>query len=152
MTQPGNKAPETADHRAFEVFGETVIIRRDHSGALLNAAVIEEIVPPSGAAPLHRHSREDEICYVIEGTFRIWRGDEVVDVEQGGIALLPRNQVHSFKNIGACSGRLLTVILPAGFEQFFAAVAERGLGDEDMDEIVALAAEFGLEILGPPPN
>ncbi|WP_425336069.1 hypothetical protein [Sinorhizobium numidicum] len=32
--------------------------------------------------------------------FRIWRGDEVLDVAPGGIALLPRHQVHTFKNIG----------------------------------------------------
>jgi mannose-6-phosphate isomerase-like protein (cupin superfamily) len=152
MTRSSRKAPDTAVHQAFDVFGETVIIRQDPSGPLLNASVIEEIVPPSGAAPLHRHSREDEICYVIEGNFRIWRGDDVVEVGQGGIAFLPRNQVHTFKNIGAGPGRLLTVILPAGFEQFFAVVAERHLGDEDMDEIMAIAADFGLEILGPPPN
>jgi hypothetical protein len=46
----------------------------------------------------------------------------------------------------------LTVILPAGFEPFFAAVAQRGLRDGDMDEIVAVAADFGLEILVLPPN
>jgi quercetin dioxygenase-like cupin family protein len=152
MAQPGTNVPKDTHHQAFDVFGETVIIRRDPAGPLLNAAVIEEVVPPNGAAPLHRHSREDEICYVIEGTFRIWRGDEVIDVSPGGVALLPRGQVHTFKNIGTGPGRLLTVILPAGFEQFFAVVAERHLGDEDMDEIVAVAADFGLEIVGPPPN
>ncbi|MEY9325271.1 cupin domain-containing protein [Sinorhizobium fredii] len=150
MAEP-NAAEAQAD-RALEVFGETVIIRGDAAGALLDAAVIEEIVPPSVGAPLHLHGREDEISYVIEGTFRIWRGDEVLDVGPGGLALLPRHQVHTFKNIGTGSGRLLTVILPAGFERFFAVVAERGLGEEDMDEICTIAAsEFGLEILGPPP-
>jgi quercetin dioxygenase-like cupin family protein len=152
MTRPSTNVPKAGDHQAFDVFGETVIIRHDPAGPLLNAAVIEEIVPPNGAAPLHRHSREDEICYVIEGTFRIWRGDEAIDVGQGGIALLPRHQVHTFKNVSAGPGRLLTVILPAGFEQFFAVVAERHLGDEDMDEIVAVVADFGLEILSLPPN
>jgi quercetin dioxygenase-like cupin family protein len=152
MTRPSSKAPDTANHQAFDVFGETVIVRQDPAGPPLNAAVIEEIVPPNGAAPLHRHSREDEVCYVIEGTFGIWRGDEVIDIRQGGIALLPRHQIHTFKNIGAGPGRLLTVILPAGFERFFAVIAERHLGDEDMNEIGAVAAEFGLEILGPPPN
>ena len=149
MAEPGRNA--LGVDRTLEVFGETVIIRRDPAGALIDAAVIEEIVPPGVAAPLHRHGREDEISYVIEGTFRIWRGDEVLDVGPGGIALLPRHQVHTFKNIGTGPGRLLTVIVPAGFERFFEVVAERRLGDEDMDEITTVAAEFGLEILGPPP-
>jgi quercetin dioxygenase-like cupin family protein len=80
-----------AGNRVLDVFDETVIIRRDPS-ASLDAAVIEEIVPPGIGAPLHRHSREDEICYVVEGQFRIRRGDEVFDVNAGGVALLPRNQ------------------------------------------------------------
>ena len=47
---------------------------------------------------------------------------------------------------------MITVISPAGFERFFEVVAERCLGDEDLDEITTVAAaEFGLEILGPPP-
>ncbi|KOF18563.1 germin [Ensifer adhaerens] len=133
------------------MFGETVIIRGDPAGALLDVAVIEEIVPPSVGAPLHRHSKEDEVSYVVEGMFRFWRGDEVLDVGPGGIAFLPRHQVHTFKNIGTGPGRLLTVILPAGFERFFEVVAERRFGDEDLEEIATIAAEFGMEILGPPP-
>ncbi|MEY9625998.1 cupin domain-containing protein [Sinorhizobium fredii] len=149
MAEPNS--PKAQADRVLEVFGETVIVRGDAGGTLLDAAVIEEIVPPSVGAPLHRHSREDEISYVIEGTFRIWRGNEVLDVGPGGVALLPRHQVHTFKNIGAGPGRLLTVILPAGFERFFKVVAERRPMDEDLAEIATIAAEFGLEILGPPP-
>ena len=122
--------------RTLQVFGETVIIRQDPTGAL---------------APLHCHGREDEICYVIEGTFRIWRGNEVLDVGPGGIALLPRHQVHTFRNIGTDPGRILTVIQPAGFERFLEVVAERCLGD-DMHELTAIAGEFGLKIVGLPPS
>jgi mannose-6-phosphate isomerase-like protein (cupin superfamily) len=143
-TRPGDEI--------LEVFGETVILRRDPLGSALDASVMEEIVPPGVAGPWHRHSREDEVSYVIEGTFRIWRGEEVFDVGSGGMALLPRNQAHTFQNVGPTTGRLLTVITPAGLERFFQVVAERGLGEDDLDEISALAAEFGLEILGPPPE
>lgn len=152
MAEPLINAPRAQAECALDVFGETVIIRRDPAGGL-DASVIEEIVPPGVAAPLHRHSREDEVSYVIEGTFRIWRGDEVFDVGPGGIALLPRRQVHSFRNMGTAPGRLLTVILPAGFEHFFEVIAERRLGDENLDEIATVAADqFGLEIMGLPPG
>ncbi len=72
MAQPGSNAPRAKADCALEVFGETVIIRRDSAGRL-DASV--EMVPPDVAAPLHRHSREYEISYVIEGTFRnlAWR-------------------------------------------------------------------------------
>ncbi|HET9535335.1 MAG TPA: cupin domain-containing protein [Mesorhizobium sp.] len=148
----GPNASGPPGDRVLEVFGETVIIRGDPAGALVDAAVIEEIVPPGGGAPLHRHGREDEICYVIEGTFRIWRGDDVLDVGPGGIALLPRHQVHTFKNIGGGAGRLLTVIQPAGLERFFEVIAARDLGEDDIGEIATVAAEFDLEILGPLPG
>ncbi len=146
MAEPGRNVLGAQVDRALEVFGETVIIHRDPAGALVDVAVIEEIVPPAVAAPFHRHHREDEISYVIEGTFRIWRGDEVVDVGPGGIALLPRHQVNLQEHWYG-HGRLLS-IRPGGFERFFEVVAERRLGDDDTDEITSVAAEFGLEILG----
>ena len=152
MVEPAGSAPAPSGDQTLEVFGETVIIRRDPLGSPLNASVIEEIVPPGVAGPWHRHSREDEVSYVVEGTFRIWRGEEVFDIGPGGVALLPRYQDHTFQNIGAEPGRLLTVITPAGLERFFEVVAERDLREEDMDGVVAIAAEFGVEILGPPPQ
>ena len=151
MLPPMSKAVPSSQDRVLEVFGETVIIRRDPTGQL-DAAVIEEVVPPGVGAPLHRHSREDEISYIIEGSFRIWRGEQVLDVGAGAVALLPRGQIHTFQNVGAATGRLLTIIAPAGFERFFEIVAERGLSENDDDQIAAVAAEFGLEIVGPPPS
>ena len=93
IVEPGSNMPGAEVDRTLEVFGETVRIRSDPAGALLDVAVIEEIVPSAVAAPFHRHDREDEISYVIEGTFRIWRGGEVLDVGPGGVALLPRHRL-----------------------------------------------------------
>ncbi|TNC66425.1 cupin domain-containing protein [Rubellimicrobium roseum] len=150
MTEAGTPEIRTGD-QVLDVFGETVIVRRDPLGAPLDASVIEEIVPPGVAGPWHRHSREDEVSYVIEGTFRIWRGEEVFDLGPGGVALLPRDQAHTFQNVGSATARLLTVITPAGLERFFQEVAEGNWGEDDLDEVVAVAARFGVEILGPPP-
>ena len=147
MTPSTAGEASAAGDRALAVFGETVIIRRDPAGQLLDAAVVEEIVPPGVGAPPHRHSREDEVSYVIEGRFRIWRGEEeVIDVGPGGVALLPRHQIHAFQNVGEATGRLLTVIMPAGLERFFQVVAARGLGEDQPEAIAELAAEFGVEM------
>ena len=136
----------------LDIFGETMILRRDPRGSRLDAMIMEEIVPPGVAAPWHRHEREDEVCCVIEGTFRIWRGEEVLDLGPGGVAMLPRNQAHSFGCVGPGVGRILTVVSPAGLERFFQEVARQGWGDEDLATVTACAAAFGLEILGPPPS
>lgn len=142
----------TGSDRVLDVLGETVILRNDPGGAHANASVMEEIVPPGFAAPWHLHTREDEVFYVVEGQFRVWRGDEQFDLGPGGVALLPRNQVHTFKNVGSTTARLLTVITPPGFERFFAALDERKIAEDDEDGLVSLAAEFGVQIVGPPPD
>lgn len=72
------------------------------------------------------------------------------DVAAGGIVLLPRDQAHTFQNTGSTAGRLLTVVVPAGFERFFEAIVDQGIADDQ--QIEAVAAEFGLEILGPVPG
>src|SRR5688572_32089109 len=69
------------------------------------------------AAPLHRHSREDEYSYVVEGRVGALLGDEVVIGGPGDLIFKPRHQWHTFWNAGEAPARLLEIIAPAGFEQ-----------------------------------
>ena len=71
------------------------------------------------AAPLHRHSREDEYSLVIEGQVGALLGDEVVIGGQNSLIFKPRNQWHTFWNAGDTPARILEIISPAGFEEFF---------------------------------
>jgi quercetin dioxygenase-like cupin family protein len=48
------------------------------------------------AAPLHRHSREDEFSYVLRGRLGALLGEQVVFAEQGDLVSKPRNQWHTF--------------------------------------------------------
>ena len=52
------------------------------------------------AAPLHRHAREDEYSYVLEGRVGALLGDEVVFGAPGDLIFKPRNQWHTFWNAG----------------------------------------------------
>ncbi|HEV3227993.1 MAG TPA: cupin domain-containing protein, partial [Solirubrobacteraceae bacterium] len=72
------------------------------------------------AAPLHRHSREDEYSYVLEGRMGALLGDEVLVASAGDLVFKPRNQWHTFWNAGDEPARILEIISPAGFERFFA--------------------------------
>lgn len=47
--------------------------------------------------PLHVHSREDELWYVVEGTIRFTIGDETRDAGPGTFAYIPRNVPHTFQ-------------------------------------------------------
>src|SRR6202048_1920668 len=75
--------------------------------------------PRALAAPLHRHTREDEYSYVVQGRVGALLGDEVLIGGPGDLIFKPRNQWHTFWNAGDEPARLLEIISPAGFERFF---------------------------------
>src|ERR671935_249577 len=78
------------------------------------------------AAPLHRHNREDEYSYVLEGRVGALLGDEVLIGEPGDLIFKPRNQWHTFWNAGDEPARLLEIISPAGFERYFEELVDMG--------------------------
>lgn len=81
------------------------------------------IAPRTLVAPLHRHSREDEYSYVLEGRMGAQLGDDVVYANAGDLVFKPRGQWHTFWNAGDGPCRILEIISPGGFEHFFDEVA-----------------------------
>src|SRR5919201_3196097 len=83
-------------------------------------SLVEHPMPAHAlAAPLHRHSREDEYSFVLDGRVAALLGDEVVHGEVGDLIFKPRGQWHTFWNPGDEEARLLELISPAGFEGYF---------------------------------
>ena len=82
--------------------------------------------PRALAAPLHRHNREDEYTYVLEGKVGALLGDEVLVAEPGDLVFKPRDEWHTFWNAGDTPARILEIIAPAGFERFFAELSDMG--------------------------
>jgi quercetin dioxygenase-like cupin family protein len=107
------------------------------------------IAPRTLAAPLHRHSNEDEYTYVLEGRVGVQLGDEVLEAGPGDLVIKPRNQWHAFWNPGDEPARLLEFVSPAGFERYFAEIApllppERE--EPDFEGLAAAQARYGLEM------
>jgi quercetin dioxygenase-like cupin family protein len=99
------------------------------------------------AAPLHRHSREDEYSYVVEGRVGALLGEEVVVGGPGDLIFKPRGQWHTFWNADDKPARLLEIISPAGFERYFAELVDLGGSTQaDPRDLAALAARYGLEV------
>ena len=99
------------------------------------------------AAPLHRHTREDEYSYVIEGRVGALLGDDVVVGGPGDLIFKPRGQWHTFWNAGDEPARLLEIIAPAGFEQFFAELVDLGgVARSDPQTLAALCDRYELEM------
>jgi mannose-6-phosphate isomerase-like protein (cupin superfamily) len=138
----------------------------DGAGAGGRFSLVEHPMPPRAlAAPLHRHRNEDEYSFVLEGRVGALLGDEVVHGGPGDLIFKPRGQWHTFWNAGDEPARLLEIISPAGFEQFFAelvdlggalqatpeqlaALCERHALDMDPGSVPGLCERFGLQ---PPP-
>lgn len=76
-------------------------------------------------------------------------GDEVLEAGAGDLVFKPRNQWHTFWNAGDEPCRILEIISPAGFEQFFAAMIDGdgdGDGPPDPSALAGLAQRYGLEL------
>jgi mannose-6-phosphate isomerase-like protein (cupin superfamily) len=111
-------------------------------------SLVEHPMPPRAlAAPLHRHNREDEYSFVLEGRMGALLGDEVLEAGPGDLVHKPRGQWHTFWNAGDEPCRILEIIAPAGFERFFEEVVDMGgVGEADPEVMAALCERYALEM------
>jgi mannose-6-phosphate isomerase-like protein (cupin superfamily) len=104
--------------------------------------------PRALAAPLHRHTREDEYSFVLEGRMGALLGDDVVEAGPGDLVHKPRNQWHTFWSAGDEPTRILEIISPAGFENYFKELSSGGgalaMGPEELGR---LNERYGLEMI-----
>jgi len=104
--------------------------------------------PRALAAPLHRHTREDEYSYVVQGRMGALLGDDVVYAEVGDLVHKPRNQWHTFWNAGDEPCYILEIISPAGFEDFFKELSDMGgVANASPETLTELNERYGLEMI-----
>ena len=115
-------------------------------------AIVESTTRPQSGPPLHRHTREDESFYVLEGEYLFEVDGRRILAGPGSAVFAPRGTVHTFMNVGTTPGRMLGVMQPAGMDAFFvdmdAAVADGKA--PDFEELALIFKKYGLELLGPP--
>jgi mannose-6-phosphate isomerase-like protein (cupin superfamily) len=147
----GSYGPVGADEGILIRFNDAMTARTvlgaESTGA--SFSVVEHLVAPRElAAPLHMHSREDEFTLVTEGRFGFLLGEEVFYAGRGELVRKPRNQWHTFWNAGDEPGRVLEVISPAGFEQYFHEIANCFPDDAppDLDTMAQANAQYGLQM------
>jgi quercetin dioxygenase-like cupin family protein len=99
------------------------------------------------AAPLHKHGREDEYSYVLEGSIGALLGENVIIGKRGDLIFKPRNQWHTFWNAGDKPARILEIISPAGFEKFFQELIDFGGAAKAQPQALAqLCSRYELDI------
>jgi quercetin dioxygenase-like cupin family protein len=110
-------------------------------------AILETENPPKAGPPLHRHNREDEAFYVLEGEYTFECGGRVVSASAGSFVFLPKGIPHRYQ-VGNAGGRLLMVFAPGGIEDYFRAVAT-AMEDGPLPSSKAheIAHAYGIDLL-----
>jgi quercetin dioxygenase-like cupin family protein len=151
-------ALQAEEGEALWFLGFLVFVKASSASTHGRVAVIEHRGPHGAGSPLHVHSREDEWFYVIEGELTFWVGGEVIKGGAGSFVYGPRGIPHTFE-VTSEEARFLLVAEPAGIDGFMKGLSEpaRELTippspsePPDPAPLVAAAAEYGIEVVGPP--
>lgn len=99
---------------------------------------------PGEGPPRHMHEHQDEYVYVLEGVYEVMIGDATHRAQAGTMLFLPRNTIHSFKNIGTEPAKMLDWSLPGGQDGYFREIAkaaqQHGFGEEMMKKTADINA------------
>lgn len=109
------------------------------------AVVEHRLAPRVLAAPVHRHTREDEWSFILEGRVGALLGKVEVEATAGALIRKPRGEWHTFWNAGDAPARILEIISPSGIEELFRTM-DLSTDEFDPTAMAALAARYGCDI------
>lgn len=109
----------------------------------------------SGGPPLHQHEVEDEVVICADGELTYQVGIQRGTLGPGALVWFPRSVPHAVANLAGTPCRFITVITPAGIEDFFQAQRDylRGVSPQspfDRREFENLPGSELRPVLGPP--
>lgn len=144
MDEPGLKVRSSYAGRESNI--AVLVWGEDTAG---RCGLVEMVEERGAHPPRHRHLREDETLYVIEGSLSVWVANEWVEAPAGTALFLPRGVEHALLAKSE-KARVLSFFAPAGFERFYGEMAT--VSPLDVERLVTTAARYGCEIAGPTPE
>jgi len=144
-----------------------------HFGALMNFKALTEetngqywavegLADKHMAVPLHSHTHEDEIWFVLDGEIAFTLGEEIIIGRAGTFVYIPRNTPHTFQ-VRSGTARWFGFGLSGNLDQWFFETGEPApsltlppppAGPPTEAAIQAINASlkaYGTDTLGPPP-
>lgn len=150
------------DGYAFYFLGTLMTLKAASAETSGLWSLIEQVLPPGFATPLHVHHAEDEAFYILEGEFTFFCGEQAMQAKPGSFVYLPKDIPHCFRVHGDTPARLLQITAPAGIEQGFMEMGDPATSltlppphmpaGEEMAKMAAISAKYHVETLGPPPQ
>jgi quercetin dioxygenase-like cupin family protein len=124
-------------------------------------SILEHRAPYGDSPQLHIHRTEDEVFHILEGEFRLKINEPEQRLGPGEILLTAKGVPHTYHVESPEGGRWLTITVRGDFERFVRAMArpaERLVlpepagapSAEAIQPLTATAAQYGIEIVGPP--
>lgn len=129
----------------WNVLGEQIICKVSGAETFGRFAVVEETTPAKGVVPRHFHNQTDEIIYVLEGKYEFQIDGKIQTAQKGELVVIPRGTTHGFCNLLITPSKMLAIITPSGFENFFAEVSN--LKEIEAEKIVEIGKRNDLELV-----
>ena len=129
--------------KTFKVFGEPVevLVSGEMTDGL--STTFMQTSPPGGGPPPHLHLNEDETFFVLEGEFEFLRDGEWHAIAPGETVLAKRGSVHTFRNAGSTTGKILVLVTPAGMDKYLEEISPLAI-PQDMAELLAISERYGI--------
>ena len=144
VVQPGE-----GDYAALPGFGAVFKLSSKTNGG--EVSIVEHPFEVGLLTAAHRHTREDEHSFVLAGEIGFRSDDSEVVLGPGGYITKPREQMHAMWNAGSEPGRIVEIITPGGFENYFRELSEllgevgsTGKSLHELPEFGELADKYGL--------
>ena len=122
---------------------------QDTAGAF---SLLEADEPPNFGPPMHIHHNCAEAFYVLAGEYVIFIEEQEFRCPAGSFVYIPPDTRHGFR-VGTEPSRKLNVYVPGAMVDYFdklsRAIAD---GNGDPDVLDRIAAENGMEVIGPVPE
>jgi len=117
--------------------------------------------PPGLATPLHRHTREAEVFYLLDGTMDYRAGDQDYQLRPGCFLYLPAGLPHAFRIRGDQPARFLAIAEPGGLLHLYDEVGipatelrlpgpDAQTPETEIPRWLEASPRYGLEVVGPP--
>lgn len=133
---------------AFGMTGNSLTLKAAAGETAGRLTVYESVIPVApGRLPRHLHHQTDELLYVLEGEVTFEVDGQIQQAPTGTFLFIPRGTVHAFANRGPVPARMLTMIVPGGFEGYF---RERNAHSEDPAAWEDINRRYDVQIVGPP--
>ena len=130
----------------YSVLGDPVrlVVSQQSTGGAY--CVLELTAAPGSGVPAHIHQHEDEVFFIVEGTFEVTLDDEVSQAGPGTIINLPRGQRHGYRNLSPHPGKVWVTVVPGKLEAMFGDLA----GDPPSPQrLMEVCQGYGIEFQPP---